>query len=278
MRNTLHVLAAADVRWMLELLAVRGLGKQTARHRELQIDAKVLARARTLFERALAGGRALTRPELYAVLARGKIAPDGQRGIHILGTLAMQRVLCFGAPRGKQQTFVLFDEWVAPAPVRDRDDALGEVARRYMTSHGPASAADLAWWAGITLGDARRGLDIARGDLKVEDGLWRGHDGGARPARAKGSVLLLPPYDEYTVAYRDRSAILDPALAAATRNGIFSPVVVVDGRIAGTWRRTTTARAVTIAVELTGRAPRGLAAEVVRYGTFVGKPATLATR
>jgi hypothetical protein len=112
MRGTLHFVASDDVRWMLRLLTPRIVARCAGRHRQLELDATTFAKSRSLLEKALAGGRAMTRPEIYQVLERARIATTAQRGIHILIQLAMQRVLCFGARRGRQQTFVLLDEWL----------------------------------------------------------------------------------------------------------------------------------------------------------------------
>jgi hypothetical protein len=282
MRGTLHFVAPDDVRWMLRLLAPRVIARSAARHRELKLDAATFERSQRILIGALEGDRALTRDEAYAALARGKVSPEGQRGIHILGKLAMDGVLCYGAPRGKQQTFVLLDDWIPTSRVLEGDEALGELARRYVTSHGPVTAADLAWWTGLTLTETRRGLEVAQPDLVERT--WDGHAywdaPGSMRARAGSTIRLLPSYDEYTVAYRDRSAILDPALAEETRNGIFSPVIVHDGQIAGTWGRAVTMQRVAVTARLVAQpdaATRALLEhEVERYGRFLALPATLA--
>ena len=266
MRRTLHIVAAADLRWMLRHLASRAVRGMAGRHRALGLEPGDFVRAGRLLEKALAGGGQLTRAEIYQLLARGGVKPDEQRGIHIIATLAMEGLLCFGPHRGKLPTFVLLDEWLPPAPVLDREAALAELARRYLSSHGPASAADLAWWAGLSLGEARAAIAGARPDVR-------------RPPRASATAHLLPPYDEYTVAYKDRSAILDPALVDATRGGIFSPVVVLDGRVAGIWRQKRTQRAVAVTAELvappTAAQRRALEAAAARLGAFLGLPAEL---
>jgi len=227
MRGTLHFVAAADARWLTRMLAPRVIRRAASRYRELQLDARTLAKARRVVERALAG-RTLTRAELYAALARGGVSPAGQRGVHVVGWLAMHGVVCLA--RG--QTLALLDEWIPRSRELVGDEALGELARRYVASHGPALDRDVAWWTGLTLTEARRALAIAA--IVAVDGYYRVRGPTVRRAPR---VHLLPAYDEYTVAFRDRAAILDPAHAAATRNGIFSPVVLVDGRIAGTWKR-----------------------------------------
>lgn len=88
------------------------------------------------------------------------IAADGQRGVHILGRLAQEGLICFGPRQGKQQTFVLLEEWVPESRGLLRDEALAELALRYFTSHGPATISDYAWWSGLTVRDARAGLSM----------------------------------------------------------------------------------------------------------------------
>lgn len=277
MRGTLHLLASADVHWITRMLAPRVIARAAGRHRELGLDSRTFTKARGVLERALAGGDVTTRDELYALLARNRIAPTGQRGIHILGMLAMQGVLCCGPHRGRQPTFTLLDEWVAPPPARDRDDALGELARRYFTSHGPATLADFAWWTGLPLGDARRAHALAKPDL--EEITAGGQPCSWVPSRRRDAgpaVHLLPPYDEYTVAYRDRSAILDPAHAEHSGNGIFSPVIAIAGKIAGTWTREIRRDRVVVRAKLLSPAARApLAAAVARYGAFHGRAGEL---
>jgi len=272
MRGTLHAVAAADVHELVGLLAPRVLARAAGRYRELAIDERVLGKARDVLAAALAGGVTLTREELYATLAAAGIPPTGQRGIHIIGALAMQRVLCLGALRGRQQTFALLDDWIAPPQQpRERDELLGELARRYFTSHGPATIDDFAWWTGLPLGEARRAHSIARAGLREVsiDGApyWYA---GARRTAARG-VHLLPPWDEYTVAYRDRTAIVDGARAA---NGL-APVILAGGRVAGTWTRRLARDRVIVEPRLFGNARVALGPALARYGAFLGKPAAL---
>src|SRR6187431_2579579 len=104
---TQRLLGAADVHWITRTLAPRVIARSAGRHRQLGLDARTFAKARRVLERALAGQAPMTRDELYALLARNRIAPTGQRGIHILAMLAMQGVLCLGPHHGKQPTFTL---------------------------------------------------------------------------------------------------------------------------------------------------------------------------
>jgi hypothetical protein len=262
MRGTLHFVAAEDVRWMLELLAPRVLKRHQPRlQREFDLDAHVLRRCHTLLERALQGGKTLTRPEIYATLERAKIPTANSRGLHILFTLAHERLICFGPRRGKQPTFVLLDEWLPASKSKPREDALAALATRYFTSHGPATVADFAWWSGLTTKEANEALSLA-GPVS--------HD-----AASKGNVHLLPPFDEYTVAYKDRSAIIDPLFAKRVNagGGIINAIAVVNGIVTGSWKRDLRGQNVQITIspfrELTARETRAFEKEADRYGTFL---------
>jgi hypothetical protein len=266
MRGTLHFVAAEDVRWMLDLLAPRVLARHRGRLlRDFELDPRTVLRSRKAVERALHGGKSLTRPEIYAVLEKAKIATGASRGLHILFTLAHERLLCFGARRGKQPTFVLLDEWLPSAPARPRDEALTELARRYFGSHGPATPADFAWWSGLTLKEANEAIALGEVDPSALDG-----------TSARSSVHLLPPFDEYTVAYKDRSAILDPAFAKRLNagGGILNAVVIVNGIVEGTWKRTLRGSGVDVTVSpfraFTTAETRALDKEKARYARFVG--------
>jgi hypothetical protein len=263
MRGTLHFVAAEDARWMLELLAPRVLTRHRPRlQREFELDPRTLRRCRTVVERALVGGKALTRTEIYATLENAGISTSASRGLHILFVLAHEHLICFGSRRGKQPTFVLLDEWLPATKPKPRQEAIAELARRYLIGHGPATIADFAWWSGLTLKEANEGfaaVDVQHAPVR---------------ASATPNVHLLPPFDEYTVAYKDRSAIVDPTFAKRVSGfGILNTVVVVNGLVVGSWKRSLRGKAVDITVspfrELTGRETRALEGECGRYARFL---------
>ncbi len=285
LRGTLHLLAPADLRWLLALLAARNLAGNAGRQRQLGLDDAVLARSERLAVRTLEGGRSLTRDSLYELLENAGIATSGQRGYHITWWLAQRGVLCFGPREGRQPTFVLLEEWVPPAPVLSREEALAELARRYFTSHGPATLADFVWWAGLKVADARAGL------AAVSTGLAQASVNGTvhwmaeemRDLPAGRSVHLLPGFDEYLLGYRNRGVALAPDHARRIvpgGNGMFLPTLVVDGRVRGAWKRVIAKGSVAVTAspfEVLGRAETGaLAAAAERYGAFLGLPVKLA--
>ena len=126
MRGTLHFVAPEDVRWMLALLTPRIITNAARRHRQLELDAATFARSEILFTKALQGGRQLTRPEMMDVLEQDGISTAGQRGYHILWRAAQTGLICFGPRRGKQDTFLLLDDWLPDGKALSRDKSLAE--------------------------------------------------------------------------------------------------------------------------------------------------------
>ena len=248
MRGTLHLTAAQDLSWMLRLLAPRVIKGSVARRTGLGLDESQLERARELSINALSGGRQLRRADLLASWDKAGLDPGGQRGVHVLRYLAMTGTLVFGPTAAGEQLVVLLDEWVPRPRDLERDEALCELAVRYFRSHGPATGADLAGWSGLTAGDTRTAVILARPSLASLniDGTEHLLDPqtperlAAAQEHAEG-VLLLPGFDEFLLGYRNRSAQLDPAYAdriVPSGNGIFRPTIVSAGRVVGTWTRT----------------------------------------
>ena len=291
MRGTLHVAAAEDIGWMLELMASRVTRASATRRAALGITGEDLELARDASFAALGGRRALSREALLTAIAASGIVIDGQRAYHLLGYLAQTGILVLGPIIGKQQAFVLLEEWV-PTPRRlGREEALGELAGRYFRSHGPATERDLARWSGLPLGDVRRGMALC------ENGLARLEIGGivyhlapevldtvpaAHPEPVLPDVRLLPGFDEFLLGYGDRSAALAPEHAAAVvpgGNGMFLPTIVIDGEVMGTWKRTTRTREVVIGLSpfhpLGDSTREALAGAAIAYGSFLGKPARI---
>jgi hypothetical protein len=281
MRGTLHFVAAEDARWMLELMTPRVVAASAGRlEREYGLDEKAFGRSGEVVARALEGGRRLTRDALYWTLEDARIATAAGRGLHIIWRMAHDGLICFGPREGRQQTFVLLDEWVPGAKRMARDEALAELARRYFTSHGPATVHDFAWWSGLLLSDAADGLAMVSGALVSVDLADRKYwtAPSAPPGGWSPRAFLLPAFDEYTVAYRDRAAVLEPAHARhAEGMDILRPAIVVNGRVVGTWARTLGKGSVGVDVSpFTGlgtTARRAAAAAARRYAAFLERSA-----
>ena len=259
MRGTLHLVPAPDLAWLLDLSTPRLWAGAATRRRDLGLDEATIEQARVVAEEALSGGRELSRAEFLGLLQRHGINVDGQRGYHLIWHLAQSGTLCWGRQLDAQQMLVLLADWV-PHPRRlERDEALGEYLLRYLSGHGPAPLTDFVWWSQLTMADAKTALGVAGPLLDVleVDGVRHllpasaetGPLGRAAPGRGPNAVLALPGFDEYLLGYRDRSFAIDPELLARVvpgKNGIFLPVLVRGGRIAGTWRRDWQATAITV--------------------------------
>jgi hypothetical protein len=284
MRGTIHVVPAEDAAWMLRLTAARHLARDGRRLAQLGLDERDMARGRDLFAAALAGGKRLTRAAMMAVLEAGGIASGGGRGYHALWHAAQSGLICFGPTDGAEQTFVLLDDWV-PAPRRlDGEEALAELATRYFRARGPATVRDFAWWAGITLTEARAGLAGAGDRLAPReiDGVafWMAADGldGDPAAEPDDAVHLLPGFDEYLLGYRDRGAVLPAEHAQKIvpgNNGVFRPVFA-DGRgVVGTWKARVSPAGVAVSPSPFGvraSSPGRVAEAASRYARFLGLP------
>jgi hypothetical protein len=246
MRGTLHLTAAADLPWMLELLGPRVLAGAARRRQQVGLTLDDLEHGREVAVAALTGGGRSSRAALLATLAAGGVPVDGQRGYHVLWYLSQTGTLVLGPTDGADQLFVLLDEWV-PEPRRPaREEALGELALRYFRGHGPATVKDLVRWAGCTVADVRAGLALARPQLEsmTVDGIehWLDPDTPARLAAAReaaADVHLLPGFDELVLGYADRSCTVPAAFAERIvpgNNGMFRATAVHAGTAVGVWR------------------------------------------
>lgn len=263
MRGTIHFVPSRDARWMVALMGERALRSAARRREDLGLTEQSVAHAMDLLGAALTGGGRLTRSQCLALLADKGFDTTGQRGYHLLWHASQHGLLCIAPNVGKEQSFVLLDEWV-PDPHRpDRDEALATIALRYFRSHGPTTGRDFAGWTGLTAADAKRGI-AAAGDALARvtvDGVEAYADAGlldaapddaAPPAPGGEELLVLPGFDEYLLGYKDRCLMLaDEHLAAVVpgNNGVFQATLVRDGRVVGTWRRTLTKTLVRITVQ-----------------------------
>ena len=240
MRPTWHFVRPADIRWLLALTAPRVRAILAHDDGALELGPPVRARCTRLLEKALRDGKSLTRAEITALLGGEGIRCQGRRLAHLLAHLELDASICSGPRRGKQFTYALLEERAAAAKTLPGEEALALLVRRFFTGHGPATVRDCAWWSGLRMGDVKVGIEAAQPRLEqvALDGTtyWFAEwsDGRSRSPRAH----LLPNYDEYVIAYVDRSALVDPGLGPQPDPKlVFANVVMIDGRAVGTWRR-----------------------------------------
>ena len=281
LRPTWHFVAPEDVRWMLALTGPRVIAGQRGRHRQLGLDAATIRRAIATIASALERHDLLTRDELGVALKRARIDPAGQRLPHLLMLAELHGLVCSGGRRGKQFTYTLLDARVPAARVLPREEALVELARRYLRSHGPATIHDFSWWSGLSVGDARAAFEVNASRLsrfEVDGRAYWYAPAGKAATRPGPLAHLLPYYDEYVVAYRFRGGSFDEkTLRATPAFDALSPRLFVGGKLRGGWRRTFAKDRVIVDVEpstpLTPRERTATAAAMKRYGAFVGLPA-----
>lgn len=234
LRPTWHLVTVDDVRWMTAFGAdhIRAVARTNQRARGMT-EAE-LSTALRVAEAALQDGPQ-TREHLVAAFVAAGLSLDDNRPAHFLMNAEVAAVICSG-PGG---TYDLVERRIPPAAPIPRDEALARLASRYITGHGPASDLDFAWWAGLNRTEARRGLQAADGLAKgTYEGALVWFDPAVEPLVPQG-VHWLPAFDEYLLAFADRSAAIDPADATrwVTKNGIFYPVILHDGRVVGRWLR-----------------------------------------
>ncbi len=283
LRQTWHFVARDDIRWMLALSGPRVNAISAHYYRKLELDERTFTRSRDVFERALRDRTYLTRPELGTALQRAGITASGTRLAFLTMRAELDAVICNGPRRGNQPTYALLEERVPPAKPIDRDEALAKLARRYFTSHGPATLKDFVWWSGLTRRDATAGVESAGSSLVREEvggfTYWAA-DRHAPKAVASPAAHLLPNYDEYLIAHKDRHLVVSRGSGdGVTRiKDPFVHHVVIDGRLAGSWTRTVKAGSVAVECAMYGRpnaeAARALDAAAARLGRFLKLPAT----
>ena len=242
MRPTWHFVSADDIYWLLELTAKQIKSTTKSRHRDLGLTENELDKSKDVLVKSLEGNRALTREELSDQLNLAGINTYEQRLPHILMDAEIDGIICSGGFRAKKQTYALLNERVPVKKDISTEEALALLAKKYFTSHGPATIADFTWWSGLPVANARKALEMNKSTLISEifgaDTYWFA-DPINRPSSPPDSVYLMPAFDEYLISYKNRSSAitLENHSKAISNNGIFRPVVVVNGQISGLWKR-----------------------------------------
>ena len=279
MRPTWHFVAAGDVYWLLELTAPRIRSSLKSRQKFLGLPEDLIIKCNRMLTWELERTGALTREELVTLFANAGIRTDENRFSHLMVCAELDAIVCSGPMKNGKQTYALLQERVPTVRRLSREESLAELAKRYFTSHGPATAKDFAWWSGLSSADIRKAIESNRGYLDSEtvgnERYWfKGSH--STPVLNKNSVLLLPAYDEFLIAYSDRSASLARTdhKMTVSNNGIFRPVIVVNGQVAGLWKRMKTKNKVVLELSFflpANKIIRSLAEQAaLHYEKFLG--------
>jgi hypothetical protein len=280
LRPTWHLVSAENIYWMLALTAPQIKSSLKYRHTELEISEAVTAQSNRLIENTLRDGAHLTRDELVAELEKAGLINDTSRAYHLLLLAELDGIICSGAIIDRKQTYALLEKRIPRLKPLSREEALARLAKLYFSSRGPASVEDFVWWSRLSVGDARRALAMVKSDLTSEtvysQAYWFSND-ISFPDTSKEEVSLLPAFDEFIISYKDRTASLPLANfhRAVSSNGIFRPVIVVDGQVIGIWKRTLKKNKVIVETEFfqqPGKTTVSLVEQAAEtYGCFLEK-------
>lgn len=258
MRGTLQFVAAKDYRWIHDLLSHKFHSINTARNKQLELDAKIFTKANALITGSLEKEKLLTRNEIGKVLNLNGIKTDQNRLSHILHFATMHQLICFGPRRENEFTFVLLDDWVPAIRRFSREKSLSKIAKQFFLSRGPATFKDFIWWSGLSVTEARNALEMVKHLFNEEifngemfyfsKALMNFKD----PLKLSKKIILLAAFDEYLIGYTNRSAVLDPKYNANAvhSNGIFHPTIVLNGQVIGIWRPILKGKNMTMRMEL----------------------------
>jgi len=243
LRPTWHLVSADDIYWMLDLSAPRLKGFSKSWNKSVGLTDSILKKSSALIEKTLSGGKHLTRDEIVEVLNKNKINTDSLRNLHLFLNAELDGIICNGPNKGNKQTYALLKERVPKIKRYSKEESLARLAKQYFLSHSPATIKDFTWWCGLAPSDARNAVELIKSDLIKEtigEENYYLYNSFSIPKNDNPSVYLLPAFDEFLISYKDRQASLPikNSLKAVSTNGIFRPVIVVNGQVTGLWKRT----------------------------------------
>jgi hypothetical protein len=235
MRPTWHFVAPQDIRWLLQLTAPNVHQLNAYYYRQQELDDRIFRKAHTIITRSLEGGRFATRTDLQEALRKGKIIADGVRLASIMMHAELEGLICSGPRQGKQFTYALLEERAPAGKPLSREEALAGFVQRYFSSRGPATVQDFAYWSGLSIKDALEGAaqlpsQFERNKIEGKEYIYLPLTPGKK---LKNATFIMPDYDEYGMSYKDREALM-PQEKLST---VFDHCIVVDGRIAGSWKK-----------------------------------------
>ena len=290
-RGTLQVTAPEDLHWLTALMSPRSNAAALKRRDQIGVTDSMIDTVGEIVRTELANGRIRTRSEIVEACAHAGVTLDGSQAGHVLRHHTEMMTIVFAGQRGRTDTFALADDWIGERRRLERPDALAELAIRYFAARGPATAQCLGWWANLAMGDVRDAIADAGSALEemvIDETAYVVASGAvdltdAEIDAALAEPWLLPAFDEYLLGYRDRAPVIAPGNLDAVvpgRNGMFKPVVVVDGEVVGLWSKRTTSKAVTVTItpfdDRRIAVDDALTRRVDEYGAFLGLPATVA--
>jgi len=275
LRPTWHFVVAEDIRWMIRLTAPRVNQANAFMYRQSELDAALFKRSNNIITKALEGGKHLTREELQTELARKKIKAEGFRLGYIMMRAELDGLICSGRRRGNQFTYTLIDEWVPIQKNVSQSEALLNLTLRYFKSRGPATANDFKYWSGLTSKEVKKGILLAETKLQKEiiddEEYFFDERIKSLPAKAQ-TTFLMADYDEFGMSYKDKNKLMHPKFSG---KNTYNRMVVVDGYIAGSWKRTIAGKKVWFDIskniEFSNKQEKAVIQAAERFAVFVNK-------
>jgi len=282
MRPTWHFVTPADIRWMLALTSPRVQRFNGSYYRKSGLDKTIFEKSNRVIQKALQG-KQLTRSELNEHLMRARIPTENLGLSYTIMQAELDGIITSGprrgSPKGRQFTYMLLDERVPQSKPLTTEEALTELTKRYFQSHGPAQARDFSWWSGLTLTDVRKGIELLGSTLQKVEQDGKTYWFVERHIKEKpDNAFLVPGFDEYFIAYTDRSDILDKNYAKQLNQGggMVNGAVVINGKMVGGWKRKFQKKAVVVTIRLfekiTKAQEQSLEQQTKKYGEFVNLP------
>jgi hypothetical protein len=240
LRPTWHFVLPQDIRWMLSLTGPRINAGNATMYKKQEVTDAIFNKSFDVFIKVMQGGKHLTRAEIVSALHEANIATDDLRLTILLMKAELEQLICSGPKKGKQFTYALLDERASVTPGIDREEAVSRLVLRYFTSHGPATINDFVHWSGLTVADAKSGIEINKARLTniIVEGISYWMDANTDPNKAKGTgAYLLPVYDELIIAYKNRDAMVPARFHDKMGAITFFPTIMVNNQVIGNWNR-----------------------------------------
>lgn len=244
LRGTLHVVCSKDIYWLLDLLGPPTVSKYAAHYKKIELDPKVLKKCYSILSKNLSNWNFLTRKEISSILEKSGIITNTTRLSHILQRAGLEGLVCFGPRKDKEFTYALIEEWIPKIKrvKKPKEEALYEITKRYFDTRAPATMADFVWWSGLTVKDAKVGIESLGSKLtnfRKEDQIYYLPKKMDIVNKDKDTLFLLPAFDEFLLAYTDRKDCMDPPTKKllTPADDLFRPILVMNGWVSGIWQR-----------------------------------------
>lgn len=276
LRPTWHLVAAADIRWLLKLTAPRVHAINAYMYRKCELDSAIFNRCNDIMIRQLEGGKSLTRTALNQAFQQAGIEASDTRLSCIMMQAELDGLICSGPRVGNQFTYALLEERVKPVAALNKEEALAELAQRYFASRGPATIHDFATWSGLTVTDCRKGVELVKSKVtKAADYYFTDVVPASTPTTER--LYMLPIYDEFVMGYKDRS----PSMLLSNESkplSVFENLLMADGQLLGTWKRSVGAKSIDVKAYFlhspTNAQRNAFATSVLHLQRFTNRPVT----